>query len=48
MLERWLVARGAAHPRRWMAALAVLASLGMDVAGDRIGALAGEERGPVS
>lgn len=48
MLERWLVARGAAHPRRWMAALAVLASLGMDAAGDRMSALAGEDRRPVA
>lgn len=47
-LEDWLIGRGATHPRRWMAALAVLASLGMDAAGDRISALAGEERGPVS
>ncbi|GAA1757493.1 hypothetical protein [Kocuria aegyptia] len=42
LLERWLVGRGAAHPRRWMAALAVLASLGMDAAGDRVNALTGE------
>ena len=48
MLERWLVARGAAHPRRWMAALAVLASLGMDAAGDRMSAIAGEDRRPVA
>lgn len=32
-LERWFVRRGATHPRRWMAALAVVASLGMDAAG---------------
>lgn len=44
ILERWLVGRGVTHPRRWMAALAVLASLGMDAVGDRVRTLAGEER----
>jgi hypothetical protein len=47
-LERWLVGRGSTHPRRWMAALAVLASLGMDAAGDRVRTLAGEDRRPSS
>ena len=47
-LERWLVGRGVTHPRRWMAALAVLASLGMDAAGDRVSTLAGEDRRPAS
>jgi hypothetical protein len=31
-----------------MAALAVLASLGMDAAGDRVSTLAGEDRRPTS
>lgn len=48
VLERWLVRRGATHPRRWMAALAVLASLGMDAAGDRVSTLAGEDRPPAA
>lgn len=48
MLERWLVAHGATRPRRWMAALAVLASLGMDAAGDRVSTLAGEDRRPLA
>lgn len=43
-LERWLVGRGATHPRRWMALVAVLASLTMDAAGDRVSTLAGEDR----
>lgn len=43
-LERWLVGRGASHPRRWMAILAVLASLAMDAAGDRVRALAVQDR----
>ncbi|MFF0990477.1 hypothetical protein [Kocuria nitroreducens] len=47
-LERWLVGRGATHPRRWMAAPAVLASLGMDAAGDRVSTLAGENHRPPS
>ncbi len=48
VLERWLVGRGVTHPRRWMAALAVLASLGMDAAGDRVSTLVGEDRRPAS
>ncbi|WP_298590170.1 hypothetical protein [uncultured Kocuria sp.] len=43
-LEHWLVGRGAAHPRRWMAILAVLASLAMDAAGDRVRTLAVQDR----
>lgn len=34
-LERGFVRLGATHPRRWMAALAVVASLGIDAAGAR-------------
>ncbi|MGQ1798021.1 hypothetical protein ACT4S5_12920 [Kocuria oceani] len=34
-LERGIVRFGAAHPRRWMAALAVAMSLGMDAIGER-------------
>lgn len=44
VLERWLTRRGAVHPRRWMAALAVLASLGMDAVGSRAAARAGRDR----
>lgn len=43
-LERGLVRLGATHPRWWMAALAVAASLGMDAAGGRRAAGIPEER----
>ncbi|MFI7496278.1 hypothetical protein ACH9D2_16370 [Kocuria sp. M4R2S49] len=47
-LERWLVGRGVTRPRRWMALLAVLASLAMDAAGDRVSTLTGADRRPAS
>lgn len=40
VIERWLTRRGAVHPRRWMAALVVLATLGTDAAGSGAGARA--------
>ncbi|MEX5300997.1 hypothetical protein [Kocuria sabuli] len=43
-LERGLVRLGAAHPRRWMAALAVASSLGMDAIGERVNARTTEDR----
>lgn len=43
-LERGVVRLGAAHPRRWMATLAVAASLGMDAIGERVNARTAEDR----
>lgn len=43
-LEDWLVRRGAAHPRRWMALLAVVSSLGIDAVGARAAVPAADGR----
>lgn len=43
-LERGLLRLGATHPRWWMAALAVAASLGMDAAGARATTRAADDR----
>lgn len=43
-LERGLLRLGATHPRRWMAAIAVATSLGMDAAGARATGRAPDER----
>lgn len=43
-LERGVVRLGAAHPRRWMATLAVAASLGMDAIGERVNTRTAEDR----
>lgn len=46
-LERGVVRLGAAHPRRWMAVLAVAASLGTDAIGERVNTRTAEDP-PVS
>lgn len=43
VLERSLAARGAVHPRRWMALLAVLASLAMDATGEALTSRAADD-----
>lgn len=43
-LERWLVRLGAHRPRRWMAVLAVVTSLGMDAVGERVTARTADDR----